>query len=131
MSDGKTWIMVTGATGGIGKALVARLAVEGRNVIATAREPERVSGTTGSRRIVGVGLDMERPDTIAAAAGDAAKLTGSAVCPVWSIWLALSSKARSRLFRRRSCGANWTLMLSVLWLSRRLCCRFSKRRAAG
>jgi uncharacterized protein YbjT (DUF2867 family) len=36
------WIVVTGATAGIGKALVDRLAVEGRNVIAAARDPSRV-----------------------------------------------------------------------------------------
>jgi NAD(P)-dependent dehydrogenase (short-subunit alcohol dehydrogenase family) len=78
MPDGKRWIMVTGGTGGIGKALVARLAAEGRNVIATAREPDRVSGAIGRGRIVGVRLDMERLDTIAAAAGEAAKLAGSA-----------------------------------------------------
>ena len=39
---GNRWVMVTGGTGGIGKGLIARLAVRGENVIATAREPERI-----------------------------------------------------------------------------------------
>ena len=41
MPDSGTWIMVTGATGGIGKALVGRLITNGNNVIAAARDPAR------------------------------------------------------------------------------------------
>jgi NAD(P)-dependent dehydrogenase (short-subunit alcohol dehydrogenase family) len=78
MSDDQTWIMVTGGTGGIGKALLTRLTATGHDVIAAAREPERVCGGSGPGRIAGVRLDMERPDTIAAAASEAAKIAGSA-----------------------------------------------------
>lgn len=60
------WVMVTGGTAGIGKALVARLVSIGRNVTATAREPERLSIAPGPGRVVGVRLDMERPETIPA-----------------------------------------------------------------
>ena len=42
MPDNGTWIMVTGATGGIGKALVGRLIADGNNVIAAARDPARL-----------------------------------------------------------------------------------------
>jgi len=36
-SSSNSWVMVTGGTGGIGKALIARLAARGQNVVATAR----------------------------------------------------------------------------------------------
>src|SRR5271155_3742126 len=74
MQADKSWTMETGATGGIGQALVARLAARGRNVIATAREPERIVVAAGPGRVVGVQLDMERPETIALAARDAARI---------------------------------------------------------
>ena len=76
-SDG-TWILVTGATAGIGKALVARLATEGRNVIAAARDPARVRIPNGPGRVEGVRLDFEEPSTIEAAAGDVARIAGAA-----------------------------------------------------
>ena len=78
MQDNRSdsWAMVTGGTGGIGKDLVARLAARGQNVIATAREPERLSNPPGPGRIVGVQLDMERPETIAAAAREVALIVG-------------------------------------------------------
>jgi NAD(P)-dependent dehydrogenase (short-subunit alcohol dehydrogenase family) len=66
--DRKTgWVMVTGATGGIGNALVARLVKEGRNVIAAAREPSRLPQMAGPGRIVGLQLDLEQPSAIEAA----------------------------------------------------------------
>jgi len=71
-----SWVMVTGGTGGIGKALIARLATKGHNVIATAREPERIPISRGSGRVVGIHLDMERPDTNAVAAHEAARIVG-------------------------------------------------------
>jgi len=73
---GNSWTTVTGATGGIGKALVARLAARGQDVIATSREPERLPTSSGPGRIVGVQLDMERPETIAVAAGEVARIAG-------------------------------------------------------
>lgn len=76
MAGNVAWIMVTGATGGIGRALVARLMADGHNVIAAARDPARLSQAAGPGRLVCLRLDMERPDTIAAAAAEAAKIAG-------------------------------------------------------
>jgi NAD(P)-dependent dehydrogenase (short-subunit alcohol dehydrogenase family) len=74
--DSGRWVLVTGATGGIGRALVARLTAHGRNVIAAARDPARLSHVEGPGRLVSLRLDMERADTIAAAADEAAKIAG-------------------------------------------------------
>lgn len=71
-----SWVIVTGGTGGIGKALIMRLAARGQNVVATAREPERIFTAPGPGRIVGVQLDMERPETMAVAAGEVARIVG-------------------------------------------------------
>ena len=76
MPDNGTWIMVTGATGGIGKALVGRLIADGNNVIAAARDPARLLRAAGPGRLICLRLDMERADTIAAAAAKAAKIVG-------------------------------------------------------
>ncbi|MBV8105194.1 MAG: SDR family NAD(P)-dependent oxidoreductase [Hyphomicrobiales bacterium] len=76
-SDG-AWILVTGATAGIGKALVARVATDGRNVIAAARDPARVRIPNGPGRVEAVRLDFEEPSTIEAAAGDVARIAGAA-----------------------------------------------------
>ncbi len=76
-SDGP-WILVTGATAGIGKALVARLAKEGRNVIAAARDPAWVLVPNGPGRVEAVRLDFEEPSTIEAAAGCVARIVGAA-----------------------------------------------------
>ena len=48
--SGNRWVMVTGGTGGIGKALITRLALRGQNVIATARQPERIAMARGPGR---------------------------------------------------------------------------------
>ena len=56
---GPTWTVVTGASAGIGKALVERLAKEGRNVIAAARDPARVSIPNGPGRVEVVRLDFD------------------------------------------------------------------------
>jgi NAD(P)-dependent dehydrogenase (short-subunit alcohol dehydrogenase family) len=69
------WTLVTGATAGIGKALVARLLVEGRDVIAAAREPHRVDVSAGSGRVKAVRLDLTEPTTIVEAAREIAQLT--------------------------------------------------------
>jgi NAD(P)-dependent dehydrogenase (short-subunit alcohol dehydrogenase family) len=68
--------MVTGETGGIGKALVGRLIADGNNVIAAARDPARLLRAAGPGRLICLRLDMERADTIAAAAAEAAKIAG-------------------------------------------------------
>lgn len=71
------WVMVTGATGGLGKALVARLVATGQNVIAAAREPSRLSIAPGPGRVVSVQLDMEQPSTITQAAQKITRIVGS------------------------------------------------------
>ncbi len=70
------WVMVTGGTGGIGKALIARLAARGQNVVASAREPDRISTALGPGRVVGVQLDLERPETTSVAAREVARIVG-------------------------------------------------------
>jgi NAD(P)-dependent dehydrogenase (short-subunit alcohol dehydrogenase family) len=75
-SSVNSWTMVTGATGGIGKALIARLATRGHDVIATARKPERIHIARGPGRVVAIHLDMERPETMTTAAGDVARIVG-------------------------------------------------------
>jgi len=55
------WIVVTGASAGIGKALVERLAREGRNVIAAARDPTRANVPNGPGRVEVVRLDFDDP----------------------------------------------------------------------
>jgi NAD(P)-dependent dehydrogenase (short-subunit alcohol dehydrogenase family) len=68
------WILVTGATAGIGKALVARLAAGGCNVIAAARDPARVRISNGPGRVEAVRLDFEEPSTVQAAAREAIRI---------------------------------------------------------
>ena len=93
------WVMVTGGTGGIGKALIARLAVRGQNVVATAREPERIP-KAGPGRIARVRLDLEQPERMAAAVREVAEIVGGTGFRVWSTWPASLSKARLRRSRR-------------------------------
>jgi len=70
------WTVVTGGTGGIGKALIACLAARGQNVIATARELERLPTFSGPGRCVGVLLNFDSPDTIQTAAAQIARTIG-------------------------------------------------------
>jgi NAD(P)-dependent dehydrogenase (short-subunit alcohol dehydrogenase family) len=73
-SDG--WVMVTGATGGIGKILVADLAKRGCSVMATARDPRRIAPGPGPGCVTRVELDVERPETVAAAGREVARIVG-------------------------------------------------------
>ena len=75
-NSSNSWVMVTGGTGGIGKALIARLTATGHNVIATAREAERIPIARGPGRVVGVQLDMERPEMTSVAACEVTRIVG-------------------------------------------------------
>ncbi|MEV8531641.1 NAD(P)H-binding protein [Streptomyces sp. NPDC051211] len=58
-------ILVTGATGTLGRQVVGQLAREGRRVRALTREPAGAAGLPGGVDVVGG--DLTRPDTLAAA----------------------------------------------------------------
>ena len=73
-----TWTLVTGASAGIGKALVDRLARDGRNVIAAARDPARVTIPNGPGRVEVVRLDFDDSRAVEAAARDVATIAGPA-----------------------------------------------------
>jgi len=75
-SDTTPWTLVTGATAGMGEALVARLAAQGSNVIAAARDPARVRIPNGRGRVEAVRLDLTEPSTVEAAARDVARIVG-------------------------------------------------------
>jgi NAD(P)-dependent dehydrogenase (short-subunit alcohol dehydrogenase family) len=76
MTNRDRWVMVTGGTGGIGKALIAGLAANGHNVIATARRPQRLSTVVGPGRVAGVQLDLEDSESIEAAVREVAGIVG-------------------------------------------------------
>ena len=73
-----TWTVVTGASAGIGKALVERLAKDGRDVVALARDPARVSVPNGPGRVEVVRLDLEDSSAVEPTSRDIAKIVGAA-----------------------------------------------------
>ncbi|GKQ50193.1 SDR family NAD(P)-dependent oxidoreductase [Bradyrhizobium sp. Ce-3] len=68
------WTLVTGATGGLGGALVARLLADGRRVIATARRPELLDAHQGSGLLRTLSLDLSDPAAIADARNSVAEI---------------------------------------------------------
>jgi NAD(P)-dependent dehydrogenase (short-subunit alcohol dehydrogenase family) len=73
-----TWTVVTGASAGIGKALVERLASDGRNVVALARDPARVRVPNGPGRVEVTRLDFDEPASVEATSRDIAGIVGAA-----------------------------------------------------
>ncbi len=63
----KKTILITGTSSGIGKATVIKFAREGWNVVATMRSPERETELTRLDNVLVAKLDVQQPDTIAAA----------------------------------------------------------------
>lgn len=74
-------VLVTGATGGIGSALVDALVERGRPVLALGRDPERLAGLTRDRpQVRAVRADLRRPETLADAVAGIAKLDAFVHC---------------------------------------------------
>ena len=57
--------VVSGATGDLGRAIVERLLGEGHDILAVARDPERLSQlAAGSTRVSGVSADLSRDEAV-------------------------------------------------------------------
>ena len=68
---------MTGATAGIGKAPVAKLLADGRDVIAAARDPRRIALSHGGGRLEVVGLDLAETATIVEAAREVERIAAA------------------------------------------------------
>ncbi|GAB3701633.1 SDR family NAD(P)-dependent oxidoreductase [Nocardiopsis oceani] len=74
-------VLVTGATGGIGSALVDTLVERGRPVVALGRDPERLAELTRDRpQVRAVRADLRRPETLADAVAGIAGLDAFVHC---------------------------------------------------
>ncbi len=63
----KKTILITGTSSGIGKATALKFANEGWNVVATMRSPEKETELTQRDNVLVTRLDVQHPETIAAA----------------------------------------------------------------
>lgn len=75
-------VMVTGATGGIGQAVVAALAAAGHQVSAVGRDPDRLRPVPGIRAVT---ADLARPQQLAQAIGEPGQLDALVYCAGVSI----------------------------------------------
>lgn len=75
-------VMVTGATGGIGQAVVAALAAAGHQVSAVGRDPDRLRSVPGARAVT---ADLARPQQLAQAIGEPGQLDALVYCAGVSI----------------------------------------------
>lgn len=72
-------VLVSGATGGIGTALVAALVRRGRPVLALGRDPERLAELSREHPLVRpLRADLRHPETLAEALADLPELTDPA-----------------------------------------------------
>jgi NAD(P)-dependent dehydrogenase (short-subunit alcohol dehydrogenase family) len=93
------WNLVTGVTAGIGAALVTRLAAEGRNVIATARDPARVRMPNVPGRVEAVRLDFEEPSPSRRRLATPRTLWAARALEASLTWRGSSSRVPSKGFR--------------------------------
>jgi NADP-dependent 3-hydroxy acid dehydrogenase YdfG len=75
-------VMVTGATGGIGRAIVAALVAAGHRVSAVGRDSDRLRSVPGVRAIT---ADLAQPQRLAQAIGDPGQLDALVYCAGVSI----------------------------------------------
>src|SRR5215813_2595905 len=73
----KGWTLVTGATGGLGSALAAKLLAKGHRVIAAARRPETLPGDKGSGLLRTIQLDLGDTTSIVEATRSIGQIVGS------------------------------------------------------
>ncbi|MGC4808132.1 SDR family NAD(P)-dependent oxidoreductase [Micromonospora sp. DT233] len=80
----KRW-MITGCSSGLGRALAARLAAKGEQVVATARRPETLDGLVAQHPGNVVAVALERPGSGAVHGGGRAGggRLRRAVLPAW------------------------------------------------
>ncbi len=67
-----TWVLITGATSGIGREAALRMAAAGARVIATGRSPDRIAALEAEAKASGVSLRATRLDVADAASVDVA-----------------------------------------------------------
>jgi NADP-dependent 3-hydroxy acid dehydrogenase YdfG len=75
-------VMVTGATGGIGRAVVAALEAAGHQVSAVGRDPDRLRSGPGVRAVT---VDLTQPQQLAQAIGEPGQLDALVHCAGVSI----------------------------------------------
>ena len=74
MTETRPWVLITGCSSGIGRALVAACRAAGWGVVATARSGAALEGLPPGPDLRRLELDVTRPDSIAAAAAACAEL---------------------------------------------------------
>jgi NAD(P)-dependent dehydrogenase (short-subunit alcohol dehydrogenase family) len=70
----RSWVLITGCSSGIGRALVASCRAAGWGVVATARDPDTLRDLPPGPDLRRLALDVTRPDSVAAALADCAGL---------------------------------------------------------
>ncbi|GHU00183.1 beta-ketoacyl-ACP reductase [Alphaproteobacteria bacterium] len=111
---GKT-ALVTGATGGIGQALVATLVEQGARVVATGRragELEALSARHGSDAVAGIPADLSRADDCAALIAKAGEAFGGSAKDGVEILINNAGLTRDKLAMRMT-DDDWQEVIDV------------------